>query len=511
MKTIIVIITIAVLGGSGALLFRGQGVSVNRSTVPDNMLFEAKQGQLIVTITENGSLNAKKSEKITFEAQRSGTITMLVEEGNTVEKGEVLCQLETTELEAELQELKLNIVQTEADLDTAKTELEIQQSENIATIEKAHIALAKAKNELERYRDGTAPKDRRTAEVAIKEARTKHSRAKKKHEDSVKLLEQDYVNKSQVEQDQIEFERAEIQLTGALRDLEIFDQYSHPMAMTDKNTAVSDATRDLANGEKRTKSKLRQKEVAVESQASRLTQLKKKRDEVEQMIEKFTIVAPSPGIVIYGDPERQWYRSNIKLGGQVWSGFTLFTIPDLRVMKVQVEVHEADINKLEKKQRVTVTMDTYPGLVLTGEVTKIASIAGNPKRSMNDEVKKFTVDITLESTDELTLKPGISAKAEIFIEERDDVLFVPIQSVFFEEGKHYCFVKRKEPAPVRVEVKPDLSNDSYVQIAEGLLEGDRVLLYNPVMRAATEALAHGEKPQPVPMELSASTRVSQID
>ena len=94
------------------------------------------------------------------------------------------------------------------------------------------------------------------------------------------------------------------------------------------------------------------------------------------------------------------------------------------------------------------------------------------------------------------LSSGISAKAEIFIEERDNVLYVPMQSVFFEEGKHYCFVKRDLPAPVRVEVKPDLNNDSYVQIVEGLKEGDSVLLYNPVLRQATEALTASEESQP---------------
>ena len=511
MKTAFVIILISALGGSGALLFHNNGGPDNPSAVPEGMLFKAKRGKLIVTITENGSLNAKNSQKITFDAGRGGTITFLVEEGKTVEEDEVICKLETTKLEAELQELKLNIVQTEADLDTAKTELEIQQSDNVAADEKARIALTKAENELKCYRDGTAPKDRRTFEVAIKEAMTKHSRAKKKHEDSVKLLEQNYVNKSQVEQDEIDFERSEIQLTGANRDLEIFDEYTYPMGMTDKNSAVADASRDLENGMKRARSKLRQKEVSVESHGSRLTQLKKKLDEVEKTIEEFTIMAPSPGIVIYGDPEHSWYRSRVKLGGHVWSGFSLFTIPDLRVMKVQVEIHEADINKIKTEQKASVTMDTYPGLVLKGEITKIATIAGNPDSNGNEEVKKFNVDITMESAEGLVLKPGISAKAEIFIEERDNVLYVPMQSVFFEEGKHYCFVKRDLPAPVRVEVKPDLNNDSYVQIVEGLKEGDSVLLYNPVLRQATEALTASEESQPAPEIPASPVKVTQAD
>jgi multidrug efflux pump subunit AcrA (membrane-fusion protein) len=511
MKTAFAIMLITVLGGGGALLLQHNSGSDHQSGVPEGMLYKAKRGKLIVTITENGSLSAKDSQKITFDANRGGTIAFLVEEGKTVEKDEVLCKLETTELEAELQELKLNIVKTEADLDTAKTELEIQQSDNGAADEKARIALTKSENELKCYRDGTAPKERRTFEVAIKEALTTHSRAKKKHEDSVKLLDQNYVNKSQVEQDEIDFERSEIQLTGANRDLEIFDEYTYPMAMTDKIAAVADAARDLENGAKRAKSKLRQMEVSVESQDSRLAQLKKKLDEVEETIAVFTITAPGPGIVIYGDPEVGWYRHRVKIGGHVWGGFSLFTIPDLRVMKVQVEIHEADINKIKTEQKASVTMDTYPGLILKGEITKIATIAGNPDRNGNDEVKKFNVDITMESTEELNLKPGISAKAEIFIEQRDNVLYVPMQSVFFEEGKHYCFVKRDLPTPARVEVKPDLNNDSYVQIVDGLKEGDSVLLYNPVLRQATEVLTTSEETQPAPEIPASHVKVTRAD
>ena len=493
MKIAVVSIIIAAAAGGGLLLLAGEGEAGAGSSLPEGMLYPVARGNLTVTVTENGSLNAKNSEKVVFEAERSGKIMYLIEEGKTVEEGEVLCRLETTELEAELQELELDIVKTEADLDTARTELDIQKSENVASVEKARIALTKANNELERYRDGDAPKERRNLEVAIKEAETRHSRSKKKHEDSVELLKQDYINKSQVEQDQIEFERAEIQLLGARRDLEIFDQYAYPMTMTDKQTAVNDAQRDLENCEKRAASVLRQREVAVESQESRLDQLTKKRDKVKDMIEKFTVKAPVPGIVIYGEPDRWWYRDEIKLGNQIWGGFTLFTIPDLRVMQVQVEIHEADINKIKEEQPATVTMDTYPGLVLKGKVSKIASVASSSGRRGRDEVKKFTVDITLESTNDLELKPGISAKAEIFVDERTNVLSVPLQCVFFEEGKHYCFVKRTEPEPVRVEVKPDLSNDSHVQINEGLELGDRVLLYNPVLRSATESRAEADE------------------
>lgn len=492
MKTYIIIAIVLATGG-GALLMRQTGGDGGGRKYKDDVLHVVTRGKLTVTVTENGTLMAKNSEKINFMGRRQAKITSLIEEGKTVETGEVLCQLETTELETQLQDLKLNIVQTEADLDTAKTELEIQISENAADVEKARIALTKAEKELEKYRDGDAPKERRNLEIAIKEAETRWTKAKKKYEDSVKLLEQNYINKSQVEEDQIDFERAEIQKDGAYRDLELYETYTYPLTMTDRETSLSDAERALANAEKRAKSKQRQCEVSVESKDQRLKTLRKNQQELEDDIEKCTMKSPLPGIVLYGDPSEPWYRDNIQLGKQIWGGFTLFTIPDLRVMQVQVQVHEADINKLKEEQPATITMDTYPGLTLRGRITKIAAIASEQNWRRWDDVKKFTVDITLDTNEDLNLKPGISAKAEIFVEEKADVLAVPLQCVFIEEGSHYSYVLAAEDdKPRRTEVKVGISNDSHIEMLEGLSEGDRVLLFNPVLaeqaqKAATTA------------------------
>lgn len=495
MKAILIVAVVAVIGGGGTLLVRSTRGPAASGDVPAVMLFTAARGKLTVTITENGSLMAKNSEKIIFTSRRGGKIAFLVEEGKTVEENEVLCRIETTELEKRVEQLKLDILKTGADLGSAKTELEIQESENVANVEKAKIALTKAKNELEKYRDGDAPKQRRELEIKIKVARTKFSRAKKKFEDSSELLEKEFINKAQFEQDQIDYEQAEIQLEGARKDLALFEKYTEPMTMTEKQTGLSDAERGRGNAEKRGKSNLRKREVAFESYTRRLATLKDSLEEMEKELERFTIRSPSPGIVLYGDPSQPWYREQIKLGGQIWGGVTVFTIPDLRVMKVQIEVHEADINKIKVDQVATVTMDTYPGLVLKGKVSKIASIAG--KRGggrRNEEVKKFTVDVILDSTKDQILKPGISAKAEIFVEERDDVVYVPIQSVFLEKGRHYSYVMNEKNKPIRVEVKPEINNETYIQIAEGIEPGDQVLLYNPALHAQAEAVALKDKP-----------------
>lgn len=500
MKTAVVsALALLVLAG-GALVVRSGGGLARPGAASEEALFTVKRGALAVTVTENGSLFAKKSEKVNYQGERGGgKITFLIEEGKTVEADEVLCRIDSQEMEQQLQQLDLEIKKSTVDLKSAQTEFEIQKGENAANIEKARIALDKAQKEQEKYRDGDAPKERRSLAVKIKEAQTKHSRAKKKYEDSLKLLTEDYISKSQVEQDEIEFEQAQIALESAERDVELFEKYTLPMTSAEKQTALSDAERGLQNANLRAQSTLEQKEVTVRGTEQRLGAQKRQFEQLTKEIEKCVIKSPGPGLVLHGDPQQHYFNERMKLGGNVWGGQTLFTIPDLRVMQVQVQVHEADINKLKEAQPATVTMDTYPGLVLKGEVSKIAQVAGSQTPwGGDDDVKKFKVEITLEQRADLALRPGISAKAEIFVEQREAVLYVPRQAIFLEEGRHFCHVQQAGRIERR-EIAIDVSSDLYSVVVSGLSEGDRVLLYNPALAAG--ASANGSKAaatQPAP-------------
>jgi HlyD family secretion protein len=454
----------------------------------DDTVFTVARGDLAITLTESGELVAKDAQRISSGTESSGKVTFLIEEGKDVAQGELLCRLDPTDLEKKVEQLDLDIVKADADVSTARTELEIQQADNAASIEKAVIALEKARKELDRYRDGDAPSERRKLDIAIKEAETAHSRARKKYEDSQMLFEQEYVNRSQLEQDEIEHERAIVQLEGARLDIEMFETYTLPMTTTEKEVAVTDAQREKDNAEKRARSTLRQKEVAVEQNTKRLEMLNKQLEETREEIAKMTITAPNPGIVLYGDPDEPWYRDNIRLGGDVWGSMVLFTLPDLRVMQVKLRVHEADINKLAVDQKAKVSMDTYPGVVLDGRVTRIASIASSADRwNSSSEVKKFDVEVTLEHPEDLRLRPGVSAKAEIFIDRLGDAVYVPLQCVFLEEGEHWAWVADGTGPAMRVKVEPGQSNENYMQILSGLEPGQRVLLYNPKLPVTREA------------------------
>lgn len=485
-----VIVTVLLLAAAGACWYGFSPLLAAEAPATDSSIYTVTRGELDITITENGTLVAKDSRKVVPQFRSEGKILFLAEEGKTVEEGEVICRVDSMSMQNHVEQLEMELVQTEASLVTAKTEQEIQIAENAAAIEKAGIALERTKQELEKYRDGDAPQERRNLEIAIKDAATEHHRANKRHEDSKKLVEQNFIKRSELEQHAIDFEKATVRKEGAERALELFEKYTLPMTLLQKETAVKDAERDLETATKRSKSRLNQKEADVMQAEKRIKRLQQQLAERRKDIENMVMKAPCPGILIYGDPQQPWYREQVKVGGNIYGGNTLMTIPDLRVMQVKIEVHEADINKVKVGQAAMVTMDTYPGLLLHGEVARIASIAasGNPWQGTQAEVKRFDVEIVLKDTAGLQLKPGISAKAVIRIDQRDDALFVPLQCAFQEHGVYWCLVASAFGEPVRREVEVGLNNDNYVEILSGLEAGERVLLYNSSLSSA-EAVA----------------------
>jgi HlyD family secretion protein len=472
------IAAVVVLGGGG-LALGGAVFAGTAGAAVDEALFRVRRGDLPIALTESGSLVAQKSEKLEPEFDGPAVISFLVPEGDEVEAGTVVCRFDTKEAQKALDDLELQLLTAQTTLSAATTDLEIQEVDNVTAIEKARIADDKARNELERYRDGDAPQEKRKLQIALKDAQTVHAKAKKKYEDSLRLIELKYINQSELDDHAIAFEKAQVQKEEAELAIELFDKYVFPMTLAEKENAVVEQKRGLQTAEKRARSELEKKKVAVEQARKRVDMLERSIADAKESLAKMELKAPARGIVVYGDPRRSWYRENVKVGGQVHRGFTVLTIPVLSVMQVKLDVHEADINKITAGLPARITMDTYPGLVLDGEVTKVASIAGSSRPwDSEGDVKKFEVEVTIRKDESVELKPGISAKVEIMVDVRKDALHVPLQCAFLEDGAHYVNVAT--PAgPQRRKVEVGLANDHYVEILAGLAPGEPALLYNP--------------------------------
>jgi HlyD family secretion protein len=158
---------------------------------------------------------------------------------------------------------------------------------------------------------------------------------------------------------------------------------------------------------------LHQGEAVVQTRLASL-----KRAQVD--LERTTIVAPVDGIVI---------SRNVDVGQTVAASFstpTLFQIAnDLRNMRIEAMVSEADVGGVEESQRVTFTVDAFPGRQFRGEVSQVrfAPIT-------NQNVVSYTTVVDVNNAD-LKLRPGMTATASVITGEKKDVLRVPNAALRF--------------------------------------------------------------------------------
>jgi HlyD family secretion protein len=131
-------------------------------------------------------------------------------------------------------------------------------------------------------------------------------------------------------------------------------------------------------------------------------------------LERTTIYAPIDGVVI---------SRAVDVGQTVAASFnapTLFNIAnDLRNMRIEAMVSEADVGGVQEGQHVNFTVDAYFGRSFRGEVTQVRFAPVT-----NQNVVSYTAVVDVNN-DELKLRPGMTANASIITAQKRDVLKVP--------------------------------------------------------------------------------------
>jgi HlyD family secretion protein len=168
-------------------------------------------------------------------------------------------------------------------------------------------------------------------------------------------------------------------------------------------------------------------------------------------------------------------------------GTVLMTIADLSEMEVEVEVDETDVIGVKLGQMADVRVDALPNQVLKGTVTEIGSSAMDKLTASQDESRDFQVTITLSNPPN-SLKPGLSASADIITAEKKDVLAVPVSALVVRE-KESDNVSRKEKAVEEegvyiVEngrakfhpVSKGIMGGMLIEVPSGLKEGQEVVV-----------------------------------
>lgn len=194
-------------------------------------------------------------------------------------------------------------------------------------------------------------------------------------------------------------------------------------------------------------------------------------DRAEETLSYATIHAPISGIVLLRPTEvGDAVSSILNLG----SAATLIMIlGDISSVYIKGDVDEADIGKAELNQCVRTKVESYPAESFDGVVKRIAPMG----RDQNN-VTTFEVRVTI-SNPQGKLRVGMTANAEIVLEEKKGVLLIPETALVYDKD-HGTWAQRLDPTAKpgwrKVPVKIGISNGQKTQVTEGLKEGEKVVL-----------------------------------
>jgi len=252
--------------------------------------------------------------------------------------------------------------------------------------------------------------------------------------------------------------------------------------------------------------------------------------EAKENLNRTSIYAPNDGTVSKLNVEK---GERVTGASQFSSGTEIMTVANLQNMEVNVEVNENDIVRVSLFDTCLIEVDAYLNKKFKGIVTEIATSA-NVTGVSADQVTNFQVKIRIlresyaeymseDNPNYSPFRPGMSATVDIQTETEFDILTLPIQAVTTrydstgkskvvktvenkdepevkvdEEAIEYVFMYTKEGIAKMIKVKTGIQNNTYIQILEGLQEGDEIIV--APYRAVSKQLKDGDEVKKVPKD-----------
>jgi len=394
------------------------------------------RGELVVTVTEQGTLESSNNTEITCKVRGQSTVIWVIKAGTEVKPGDELVRLDTLALEDAISERTKYAHWSRSGAERSR-----------ADVTTAGLAIKE-------YEEGRYPaalmtleKDRAIAESNLRTAKNMLDHAQR-------MAARSYVGALEVEEKTFAVKQAELSVGVKQTEIDVLKRFTKAMAMETLNGNLNAAKARLAAEEERAKMDALRRDLA------------------EEELQYCVVKAERSGLVIYPSAAQWKQVPDVTEGATVHKDQVLLLMPDLSRMQVKVGVHESIVERIKPGLAARVTL---PEKTLEGKVSSVASIT-RPAGWWTGNVVKYDTIVELPPVE--GLKPGMSAEVEVVLNRHEDVLTIPVAAVVQTEDGDFCWVKTAE-GPQRRSLRLGDSNDQFIVVESGAEEGDEVVL-NPL-------------------------------
>ena len=402
-----------------------------------NLTHTVRRGDLIVSVTEQGTLESSNNTEIACKVRGFNTVTWVIPGGTIVQPGDELVRLDTKVVEE-----AYSLTKTNTHIATA-------------TLARTTADVAKAEIAIDAYIKGRYRTQKKLLGTQLEIAKKNLTNAKAMLSNSRKLFEQGYVTALEVEGNAFSVTQAELELKVQETQIDVLERFTKEMEL---ETLQGNLTAS--------NSKLQADEAGLKMEKTR-------RQRAADDVAACVIKANRSGLVIYPSAAAWKNTPDITQGATVRRDQVLLLMPDLSKMQIKVGIHESIIQRVTPGLAAKVTL---PDQILEAKVSTVASVT-RPAGWWTGNVVKYDTIIDLPSVE--GLKPGMSAEVEVIMSVHKGVLKIPVSAVVETDEGDFCWVETDEGAKRRSLQLGD-TNDVFVVVEAGLKEGDEVVL-NPLV------------------------------
>jgi len=200
-------------------------------------------------------------------------------------------------------------------------------------------------------------------------------------------------------------------------------KYEPPTTIRQAEISLDKANRAFDQSIKNYSLRVEQAKSDMKTNKHNLSEQQKRVGDLQDLLSKFDIKAPSPGMVIY---KRDRMGNKRKIGSTInpWDN-VVATLPDMSSMISKTYVNEIDVSKIKSAQKVEIGVDAFPEKSYTGVVTSVANIG---EQLPNADAKVFEVLIKVDGSDPI-LRPSMTTGNKIITKTISDVIYIPLESV----------------------------------------------------------------------------------
>ncbi len=485
-----------ILIGVGALGIGGLAVSwfgAGGSTAYAGPTAEARRGDLTISVTESGNLRNREQVVVANRVEGRTPILWIIDEGQYVEEGDLLVELDSSDLEDRLIEREISAQNAQADYIRAQQELKVTESRTQSEIAQARLALRFAELDLEKYlaEDGEYQQELNRLKANIDLAREELTRAEQEFKNSQDLESNGFITPLELERDRLAYERAAVDVRIAEGNLHLLQTYTHQRQREQLESDAEQAADSLERVIMRAESDIVQAEANYNARAQEKARQEQQLARLKQQIEMCVLRAPASGMVIYettANPGRWGNQEPLQAGTEVRERQELIYIPASEGMVADITVHESALDRIEVGMPARITVDARPGQIYSGTVRRISPMPDAQSIWLNPDLTVYSTQVEVDAAN---LRTGMSCQVDIIVEELSDVVYVPLQSVIRYDRRYFVYVVTpRGPEPRRVEI--GLDNNRVVHIREGLEAGEIVLLAPPIFERIEEEEEPGE-------------------